>query len=347
MPRPIVFPDGPERAELIAEFVAESREHLSEVESQLLEVESSGDELNLPVVNAVFRCVHSIKGAAGMLGFSTITELAHELESVLNMIRNQVDVPDSAVIDSLLRASDALKELLVDVESSEGIDVSRHIDDLRSILEPGSGGDESAKHGSIASPSEIAAAPGSEANIRVSVGMLDRLMNLAGELVLSRNELVQAIATSDQRMIDSASTRIDRVTSDLQGAIMQTRMQPIGSILLKCRRVVRDLAQKLGKECRLLVDGKNVELDRAILEMISAPLTHLVRNAMDHGIEAPNTREAQGKRRTGTISIRRVQLRQLRHALYCCRPQSRTARRGCRGPLPRLRAAQLHRGRVS
>ena len=143
-----------------------------------------------------------------------------------------------------------------------------------------------------------------ESSIRVSVTLLDSLMNLAGELVLSRNQLVRAISAREVQVIDIAKQRIDIVTSELQEAIMQTRMQPIGKIFDKYPRVVRDLAKTLGKKVKLVVEGKDVELDKSILEGLNDPLTHMIRNSIDHGIETPKKRLDSNKNDTGTLYLK-------------------------------------------
>ncbi|MBN1850800.1 MAG: chemotaxis protein CheW [Deltaproteobacteria bacterium] len=150
-------------------------------------------------------------------------------------------------------------------------------------------------------------APGilsTETSLRVSVGLLDSLMNLAGELVLGRNQLLQAITLKDFRSIEASGQHLDLITSEIQEAIMLTRMQPIGNVLNKFPRVVRDLARDLKKEVRLTIDGEGVELDKTILEAINDPLTHLVRNAVDHGIEKPDVRRKAGKDVTGHVHLR-------------------------------------------
>jgi len=129
------------------------------------------------------------------------------------------------------------------------------------------------------------------ASIRVNVGLLDTLMTLAGELVLSRNQLLQGINTDNTGATEVASQRIDMITSELQETIMRTRMQPMANILNKFNRIVRDLSQQLGKSIELVIEGKDVELDKTIIESISDPLTHLVRNSVDHGIETPEERK--------------------------------------------------------
>jgi len=145
---------------------------------------------------------------------------------------------------------------------------------------------------------------GAPATLRVSVNLLENLMTLAGEMVLSRNQLMQAISQQDIYSIKLSGQRIDMVTSELQEAIMMTRMQPIGSVFNKFPRVVRDMSQKLGKEINLVITGKNVELDKTIVEGLNDPLTHLIRNSADHGIESPEVREASGKPRAGKIELK-------------------------------------------
>ncbi len=143
-----------------------------------------------------------------------------------------------------------------------------------------------------------------DSSIRVHVSLLDSLMTLAGELVLSRNQLLQTIASDDVRNAESVGQRIDLITSELQEAIMLTRMQPIGNVFGKFPRVVRDLSSKLDKEIELTIVGKDVELDKTIIESINDPLTHLIRNSVDHGIEKPADRTASGKPAKGTVTLK-------------------------------------------
>lgn len=156
-----------------------------------------------------------------------------------------------------------------------------------------------------ATPAPTNAPPAkAEASLRVHVSLLDSLMNLAGELVLSRNQLLQTIGSDDLRNAETVGQRIDLITSELQEAIMLTRMQPIGNVFNKFPRVVRDLAKKLNKTIDLTIVGKDVELDKTIIEAINDPLTHLVRNSVDHGIEMPNTRKQVGKKETGLVILK-------------------------------------------
>ncbi len=143
-----------------------------------------------------------------------------------------------------------------------------------------------------------------ETSIRVHVSLLDSLMTLAGELVLSRNQLLQTIGSDDLRNAETVGQRIDLITSELQEAIMLTRMQPIGNVFNKFPRVVRDLSKQLGKKVDLNIVGKDVELDKTIIEAINDPLTHLVRNSIDHGIETPEDRRKAGKSESGIVILK-------------------------------------------
>ena len=143
-----------------------------------------------------------------------------------------------------------------------------------------------------------------ETSIRVHVSLLDSLMTLAGELVLSRNQLLQTIGSDDYRNAETVGQRIDLITSELQEAIMLTRMQPIGNVFNKFPRVVRDLSKQLGKKIDLNIVGKDVELDKTIIESINDPLTHLIRNSVDHGIEMPADRRKVGKSESGVVILK-------------------------------------------
>jgi two-component system chemotaxis sensor kinase CheA len=144
----------------------------------------------------------------------------------------------------------------------------------------------------------------SDSNIRVDVGLLDRLMNLVGELVLARNQILQFSSTQQDTSFVNTSQRLNLITTELQEGVMKTRMQPIGNIWSKFPRVVRDLATACGKQVSIEMEGKETELDKTIIESIKDPLTHLVRNAIDHGIETPEKRRAAGKSPEGHLFLR-------------------------------------------
>ncbi len=305
--------------ELLGAFIEESVEHLADIEGDLLAIEQGGAVNNEERVNKVFRAIHSIKGGAGFMGLHVLQNLAHAAENVLGLVRTRKLTPTPEVINTLLLASDRIKQLLANVSCSNEIDISGPVAALNAIAsgepsvaplppEPRPAAPEAMvpiPTENDIPPSEDGMAIGkTETSIRVSVGLLDQLMTLAGELVLSRNQLLQTIGSGAVHEAEAVGQRIDLVTSELQGAIMLTRMQPIGNVLGKFPRVVRDLAKKLGKEVELNLVGKEVELDKTIIEAISDPLTHLVRNSIDHGIEPPGERQSQGKPSHGALLLK-------------------------------------------
>ncbi|MBY0279014.1 chemotaxis protein CheW [Candidatus Binatia bacterium] len=155
-----------------------------------------------------------------------------------------------------------------------------------------------------AEQSEAHSSSVADTTIRVDVHLLDKLMNLVGELVLARNQILQFTSTQDDSSFIATSQRLNLVTTELQEGVMKTRMQPIGNIWAKFPRVVRDVAIACGKQVRVEMDGRETELDKTIIEAIKDPLTHVVRNAVDHGIEAPEKRVAAGKPAEGRLFMR-------------------------------------------
>jgi two-component system, chemotaxis family, sensor kinase CheA len=506
--------------ETLQMYLEESLDHLADIENDLLAIEENGADINEDLVNKVYRAAHSIKGGAGFMGLTNIKNLTHEMENILGKIRSREMVPRPDIINVLLKAADALKDLMNDIRNSNEIDISDHVCALQAILEAGGSvpsakpsrpaaavqegtaspmtrPDEAGRDGNISlaaldggptlqvsaqtiaplfeqskfvylvkmdvaadiqgagktcqsvleemeqtgtiiqanfpvhpaadldkdwepdvpvmlilfgsilkpgdinilfeiksrqilelrsdyrlyslhddqepaepdgpasraavqskfiempepaqtatestepeaaqcepeslpdtaaeddqvspepeyvtpvtansdesTPSQKSAKFEHDTSLRVHVSLLDQLMTLAGELVLSRNQLMQSITSADQRGSEIAGQRIDLITSELQEAIMLTRMQSIGNVFNKFPRVVRDLAQTLKKQIELALEGKDVELDKTIIEAIGDPLTHLVRNSVDHGIETPEVRRRAGKNPTGNIYLK-------------------------------------------
>ena len=479
--------------ETLQMYVEESREHLADIENDLLTIEESGADIDEELVNKVFRAAHSIKGGAGFMGLTHIKELSHKIENVLGMIRSRQIAPNREIVNTLLIAFDKLRELISNVDESDATDISEHIDALtalttESLPEPEKESisrkvdvplpdgrvifsipqfdvNQAAREGkfiylieydllhdvqrqgkapldilnslqdsgivmdskvdiaavgeleeeslsnripfyvllaTIIDPSIVGAlcevddafihliptdstatqepqagveahyelsrsfatdaapmeyespapvepveavpdppieySPGgydgfssagatpeppapkreeperasarkanaapAETSLRVHISLLDTLMTLAGEMVLARNQLLQAITSKDGHAIDLSAQKVNMVTSELQEAIMQTRMQPIGNIFNKFPRVVRDLAGSQGKSIELALEGKEVELDKTIIEGLSDPLTHLVRNSIDHAIEPPEERASTGKSMSGQIVMK-------------------------------------------
>jgi two-component system chemotaxis sensor kinase CheA len=272
------------------EFLVESYEHLDRVERELL--------VQAPSVDAIFRSLHTIKGTAGFFGYERIGDLAHAAESLLDKIRDGELALVSSIASALLDVVDALRLMLAAVEQHGHDDAGDHAALVGALA--------GLQQESVAAAPVVTAAPvvaTSETTIRVDVELLDELMDLAGELVLARNQLLQRTGSRGDALAQTAQ-RIDRITSELHDGVMRTRMQPIGGTWSKLPRIVRDLAGELGKQVRLELDGSDTGLDRSIIEAIRDPLTHVVRNAIDHGIEKPDARVRAGKPAEGVLRLR-------------------------------------------
>ncbi|MFP5213898.1 MAG: chemotaxis protein CheA [Acidobacteriota bacterium] len=321
---------------VINEFVAECREHLNATERDLLAMENGHGAADPDTVNRVFRAMHSIKGASGTFGFNAVMGLSHAMENVLLLFRQGRIVPDGDMVHALLKGVDRLRGMIEDLEASEGVACEDELRRLNAILQgAGSAKAESPPpQASVelslgvleipervikpeirpAAPEEPAppvpspATDGRKApaeTIRVNVALLDSLMNLAGELVLGRNQLRRFVDDSvENPLLNRVVQNMDLVTGEIQEKIMQMRMQPLANVFNRLHRLVRDLSRQLGKDVELTVSGGEVELDKSIIEGISDPLTHILRNGVDHGIESAWERAGAGKAPRGGINLR-------------------------------------------
>jgi len=434
-----------EKQEILNEFIQEARDHLAEIEPDLLELERQGSRATKEVVNRIFRAIHSTKGGASFLAFDALTRFSHAMENVLMLVRDGQLVPSSAVVDLLLRGVDVLRAMLNDIHHSNLVPCDGELAELQAILtgpvtksqpapsvgtpscdldddvpidvvreivargsslyvlrvnireelmssgssvdallaavdsvgqclkvtrdvsdtdekvvvlcasvleldlfataiqlppsvitqvdlsrvkanmpriaapkvEPvekskGSGDLEPAAGNSVVNlvPVEKGVAKASlnnegQESLRVRVELLTRLMNVAGELVLGRNQLLRSLRDSADTIpgLVTILQHVDRVTTELQEGIMQTRMQPLNMLFARYARMVRDLARQLGKRIELETTGNEVELDKSIIEALADPITHVVRNAIDHGFEGPEERVRLGKPIAGRITI--------------------------------------------
>lgn len=288
--------------EVVREFLAETREILVRLEEGLVTLERSPN--NPELLAGIFRGFHTIKGNSSFLGYTRVEETAHAAEALLAAFRDGRRRPAPEAVSALLQAVDAVTRLVAPIGSG-GAEAAVEVAPLVRRLSEFSGAVSAPEAAAARAPAaaEPAARPAADATVRVDVGLLDRLMNLVGELVLARNQLLQHLPASGDSAGSRAAHRVNLITSRLQEGILKTRMQPVGNLLHRFSRVVRDLAVTCGKRARLETSGEDTELDRAILEAISEPLTHLLRNAVDHGIETPEARARAGKPEEGLIRI--------------------------------------------
>ncbi|MCA9086810.1 MAG: Hpt domain-containing protein, partial [Planctomycetaceae bacterium] len=203
--------------------------------------------------------------------------------------------PEDEIVEDVCDSSDADEALAGNVDSMEAEVESRAVGKTsraKANSKP-SGNSGNGQGGSIA-----------ESSVRIDVHLLDKLMNLVGELVLARNQIMQFSQHSEDPALTAASQRVNLITTELQEGVMKTRMQPIRNAWAKLPRVVRDLSHSCGKQVQVKMEGADTELDKTILEAIKDPLTHIVRNSVDHGIESPKDRVAAGKPAEGTLLLR-------------------------------------------
>ncbi len=312
--------------DLTKEFIAESQEGLDRMERGLTELEGRPGDTAL--LGEIFRAVHTIKGTTGFLGFERLERLAHAGEHLLGALRDGKLEVNSELISGLLRLLDGLRSILGLIEET-GVEGTRAGDEdgeliaaLAALNGPGSqmsalrpAGSEIGLVGATASGSVAEAASsspagkaaeksgvGSDKTIRLDVEVLNRMMNLVGELVLTRNQMLQSGVEAAK--FPELARRLDSVTADLRETVMQARMQPVGNLFGKFPRMVRDLARTCGRNVRVEFSGQETGLDKSLLEAIKDPLTHAVRNAVDHGIEAAAERVLAGKPAEGCLRLK-------------------------------------------
>ncbi len=309
--------------DLLNEFLTETSENLETVDNELVRLER--DPNDKPVLDNIFRLVHTIKGTCGFLGLPRLEAVAHSAENMLGEFRDgKIKVTPSRVT-LILQALDSIKAILKQLEKTglepEGSDSAL----ILKLDAAARGQDVEEADAFIAVPSfdvpvtEFAAVSETKIaldaldmddlnqknnqTIRVSVTLLEDLMNLVSELVLTRNQLTQMVRKADNSELAGPVQRLSQCTTELQEGVMKTRMQPIGNAWAKLPRVVRDLSVDLKKKIDIDMKGADTELDRQVLELIKDPLTHMVRNSADHGIELPAARAAAGKPETGRIVL--------------------------------------------
>ena len=397
-----------EMNEIVQDFVMETAEVIEALDNDLISLENSPDDPDL--INKIFRSVHTIKGAAGFLGFTKIVDVVHNAENLLNRCRQGELKVTTPINDVILQASDTIKILLDNIRNKEEmtedvepllIEIKKHLGEDVEITKPGgldaaeiesalnsakadlsesgilpstgsllieevrvteeelaaelsgnvdvllgsskampssdtdktdnkqnddtfvmqkevalevdrrgqsAAGEEAGQKRRVSDSSKL---PAPEQTIRVDVQRLDEVMNLVGELVLGRNRMFQIGSDLElkfendmlvQSLMDTIA-QVYTVTSDLQLSVMKTRMQPIKKVFTRFPRMVRDLAKGLSKEINLKLEGEDTELDKSVIEEIGDPMVHLVRNAVDHGLETTAEREAAGKPREGTLIL--------------------------------------------
>jgi len=326
-------PLGEDR-ELLGDFAMESRDHLGQVEVQMITLEK--DPHDSEAINTTFRAFHTIKGLAGFLGLDQIREIAHETETLLDLARNHRLIISSAIVDTVLASVDFLKAALLNLEQRlsgapacslpnktvlvNRIRAASFITEERSApsfpSEPESV--DASPLADAVSSTECTPPPerrnvddrksrASDSNcVKVGTAKLDYLVDMAGELVIAESMVRHhpELAQLHTPALLNSLAQMARITSDLQKTAMSMRMVPIGGLFQKMNRLIRDLARKTGKQVELETVGSETELDRNVVEELADPLMHMVRNAVDHGLESEEERVAAGKSSIGHVRLR-------------------------------------------
>ncbi|MEO1729561.1 MAG: chemotaxis protein CheA [Pseudomonadota bacterium] len=300
--------------DLLADFVAETREMLEASEGEIIAWEANPADGSR--IDAIFRFVHTVKGNCGFFDFPRLAGLSHAAEDVLADVRAGRREPDGALVSAALGVIDRIVEL-VDAIEADGQCPQGDDSDLIAALEASAqppeltvSDDEAEAFTDIGEAQTTAdaispqAAIATQRTIRLPVDLLDRVMSGVSDMVLARNDLAHRLRQAgNQPTIDGPFERLTSILSDVRDAITRMRMQRIETLFSALPRLVRDLSAELGKQVFIDLEGGDVELDREMIEMVRDPLTHIIRNAIDHGIETPHDRMAQGKRETALLSI--------------------------------------------
>ncbi|WP_129792645.1 chemotaxis protein CheA [Sphingosinicella sp. CPCC 101087] len=283
--------------ELINDFLAETRDMLQALSGAIVAWETEpGDRARL---DEIFRFVHTVKGNCGFFDLPRLQQLSHAAEDVLADVRSGRRIADAALVSAVLAVIDRIGELVHALETGEALGSE---DDEQLIV---------ALSGRAAAPALEAEPPGPASeikkgmrSIRLSVDLLDRMMSGVSDAVLARNELARRLRDTQRDLaVEAAFERLSGCIGEIRDAITRTRMQRIDSLFTALPRMVRDLSAELGKQVRLQVDGGDVELDREMIEMIRDPLTHIIRNSIDHGIEPADQRAKAGKEPSGYLRV--------------------------------------------
>jgi two-component system chemotaxis sensor kinase CheA len=326
-----------ELQEATKEFLIECHENLEQLDTDLVGLEKA--TAPGPALGRIFRTLHTIKGSCSFLGFPHLEAVAHAGENLLGRLRDGQLALSLVVTEALLRMVDAIRKMLASVEST-GNDGDADEKDLISQLNrlasdqtlvgttagrpgqaapiPGASSLDFSLAADVATPAAASllstadsepAIPSEgsavyDASVRIHVDLLDKLMAIAGEIVLARNQILQYSQQNGDPSFQNTCRQLNLITTELQEHVMKTRLQPLGNVWNRFPRLVHDAAQACGKKVRLETEGSETELDKTLIEAIRDPLTHLVRNAIDHGIEPPERRRAAGKAEEGCVRLR-------------------------------------------
>ena len=307
-----------DREAVLSTFMEETLDGLDEMEGMLVLMENRPEDAEL--VETTFRVAHTLKGNASIVGFPKVGEFTHALEEVLESLRARTLAIDGALVTLLLKTVDALRQMVPDAVAGEETLAPNHVKLMRRLSRVASTGISEPEAAAPIDPEgekrrrsfgrrreNIQDWLDRRKTLRVDIEKLDQLLNLTGEISVARARMTEILESSARRNSEEVLEThrgADHLYSDLQEQVMGVRMVPIRPMLQRYVRTVRDMAMAQEKSARLVIEGEDVELDTTVSEHIRDPLTHMIRNAIDHGIEPPHVRQASGKDPCGCITIR-------------------------------------------
>jgi two-component system, chemotaxis family, sensor kinase CheA len=308
----------PDFQAILETFAIETQDNLRTIDEALVVLEQRPDDAE--TLATIFRMAHTVKGNAASLGFPALAEFAHAFEEILDLLREGAIAADARLITLLLEAVDSLRDLVASALAGESEMAPAH----RSLLErlvaaacartspPPATTHPQAEPGEVESPDGPAPHPRvlftNRPTLRVDVERLDRMLDLVGEVAIERARmhglLESASVGGGGGWLAERHAEADDLYAQIRELVLRLRMVPIANLFRQQVRVVRDVAALVGKQARLVLEGEDEEMDTAIVEGLKDPLTHMIRNAIDHGIERPEARIRAGKSPTGTVTLR-------------------------------------------
>ena len=279
--------------DLLQEFIAETRETAEALAGEIVAWEAAPDDRDR--LDAIFRFVHTVKGSCGFLDLPRLARLSHAAEDVLDAVRSGRRMPDTKLVNAVLAIVDRIGEIVEAIDAGVALDDSSE-DLLIAALD--------AESEEVVQVQAVAAMRNPTRSVRLNVDLLDRMMSGMSDMVLARNELARRLRDEGaDPSVEAALERLSLTVAEMRDTVTRTRMQKIDALFSALPRMVRDTAGELGKSVALHMEGSDVELDREMIEMMRDPLVHIVRNAIDHGIEAPAERRTLGKRENGRLTV--------------------------------------------
>jgi len=308
-----------EQAELIKDFIEEAQEFLDELEGLFLQLEQAvGDSPDSDLVNEILRLLHTFKGNSGMMGYSHLQTYAHRMEDLFKALQAGDAECNAECVEFVMQCTTIIRNAIVQISKDNTAEPSlgKEIEALEAFLAQKRKQESENTVIHVSSSKEHYNPFAQKTNLlKVEFERMDHLLNLMGEMVIQRTRLGQIDiqfkeAFGERGMVmdlSNAAEQIGKVTTELHEAIMKVRMLPIRQVFMRFPRYVRDFARERGKEINLQFEGEETELDKTVIDEIGEPLMHLIRNAIDHGIEKPGERKALGKPLAGLIKLRAYQ----------------------------------------